>query len=69
LWLKQTMFNLQKGLIKNNCVTEFILVICEITCVSGGTAEWLTLWPSNLRIADREGSNPVRGKPLIYTHY
>jgi hypothetical protein len=32
---------------------------------SGGMAEWLTLRTSNLMIASRMGSNPVRGKSLI----
>jgi hypothetical protein len=32
----------------------------------GGVAKWLTCQTSNLRIADRVGSNPVRGKPLFH---
>jgi hypothetical protein len=33
------------------------------TSISGGVAEWLTRRTINLRIADRVGSNLVRGKP------
>jgi hypothetical protein len=36
--------------------------------LSGGEAEWLTRrtnYTSTLRIADRVGSNHVRGKPLF----
>jgi hypothetical protein len=32
---------------------------------NGGVVEWLTRRTSNLRIADRVGSNHVRGKPLF----
>ena len=31
----------------------------------GGMVEWLTCLTSNLRIASRMGSNPVRDKPLF----
>jgi hypothetical protein len=33
--------------------------------MSGGMAEWLLCFISNLRIADSVGSNPVRDKPLF----
>jgi hypothetical protein len=39
------------------------LLLIMIMC--GGVAVWLMRWTSNLRIADRVGSNPIRGKPLF----
>ena len=35
------------------------------THYSGGVVEWLTRRTSNLRIASRMGSNPVKDKPLF----
>ena len=33
--------------------------------IGGGVVEWITRRTSNLRIASRMGSNPVRDKPLF----
>jgi hypothetical protein len=33
---------------------------------SGGVAEWFNCLTSNLKIADRVGSNNVTGKPLFH---
>ena len=53
-----------KGLTKDNNI-KIISLYRGYQMSSGDVVEWLTCQTSNLRIASRMGSNPVRDKPLF----